>query len=348
MDSIYVEDDLRQHPRTTAVLARNPRASVIPCTTYGEVFNPHAQDFRLQKKNPALIVAQKRGSLVLPTPAGYGIGASRNFYFSHLLNCLYDCRYCFLQGMFRSANYVWFVNYEDFASAIDAEVAAADAAGDDVAFFSGYDCDSLAMEAVTGFAADFVERFEKWPSATLELRTKSVGIRCLLERSPLPNVVVAFSLTPTAVAAAVEHRAPSVERRLAAMKALAEAGWRIGLRLDPLIDYADFEAGYRGLMEQIFSAVPESAVHSATFGPLRFPREMLSRIEKMYPLEPMFAVPFEVREDGLASYPARREQALRGVVGSLLIDRLGAGRVFDCVAPMEPESAVNGPSLEGQ
>ena len=293
----------------------------------------------MQKQNPALILAGKRGSMVLPTPPGYGIGPQRNFYFSHLLNCLYDCRYCFLQGMFRSANYVWFVNHEDFAAAIDEEVTKADAAGESMCFFSGYDCDSLGMEGVTGFAEDFVERFADWPSATLELRTKSVGVRCLLEREPLENVVVAFSLSPGEVAAAVEHKAPSVARRLKAMRELAEAGWRIGLRLDPLIDFANFEGSYRQLVEEIFSAVPVDAVHSATFGPLRFPKEMLRKMEQMYPREPLFAANFPVREDGLATYPEDRETKLRALVGELLIDRLGPERVFDCVAAPPEKSA---------
>ena len=31
-----------------------------------------------------------------------------------MYNCLYDCSYCFLQGLYSSADYVVFVNYEDF------------------------------------------------------------------------------------------------------------------------------------------------------------------------------------------------------------------------------------------
>ena len=334
MDTIYVEEAVRDHPRAQAVLERYPRAAVIPCANYAEVFNPRAQDFRLQKKNPALIVAEKTGSLVLPTPPGYGIGPQRSFYFSHLLNCLYDCRYCFLQGMFRSANYVWFVNYEDFRDAIFSEMEKASAEGERACFFSGYDCDSLAMESVTGFGGEFIDHFRELPSALLELRSKSVGISCLREREAIDNVVVAFSLTPADVAAAVEHKAPPLRRRLDAMRELAEAGWKIGLRLDPLIDYADFRDGYRALVEDIFSIVPEAAVHSATFGPLRFPKEMLNRVTQLYPEEKLFAVPFELRDDGLASYPAEREEVMRAEVGDLLVQRLGAERVFDCVAPV--------------
>lgn len=36
-----------------------------------------------------------------------------------MFNCIYDCRYCFLQGMYSSANYVIFVNFEDFDKEIE-------------------------------------------------------------------------------------------------------------------------------------------------------------------------------------------------------------------------------------
>ena len=35
-----------------------------------------------------------------------------------MYNCIYDCKYCFLQGLYSSANYLVFVNYEDFLNQI--------------------------------------------------------------------------------------------------------------------------------------------------------------------------------------------------------------------------------------
>ena len=114
IEVIYMEDEIRDHPGSQEILARFPRATVLPCKHYKEVFNPAGQSFRLQKKKPALILAQQTGKLIHPIPPSYGVGGTRNFYFSHLLNCLYDCRYCFLQGMYPSAHYLMFVNFEDF------------------------------------------------------------------------------------------------------------------------------------------------------------------------------------------------------------------------------------------
>ena len=152
--TLYIEEAIRAHPRVRAIVERFARATIVPITRYGEVFNRNQQSFRLQKKNPALILAEKKSNQVLSAPEGYGIGSARNFYFSHVLNCLYDCRYCFLQGMYRSAHYVLFVNYEDFQDQIVKTVAAHP--GEDVYFFSGYDGDSLALESITGFVEAFL------------------------------------------------------------------------------------------------------------------------------------------------------------------------------------------------
>ena len=122
IDTIYVEEEIENHPRAKEVLKRFSRARRIPCGRFGEIFNRKAQNFRLQKLRPALILAKKFGRFVLDAPQSYGIGGEQNFYFSHMLNCIYDCRYCFLQGMYRSAHYVFFVNYEDFQAAIEEEI----------------------------------------------------------------------------------------------------------------------------------------------------------------------------------------------------------------------------------
>ena len=88
-----------------------------------------------------------------------------------MINCVFDCRYCFLQGMFNSANFVVFVNYEDFFRQIEKIIKRFPS--DKITFFSGYDCDSLAFDGVTNFVESFLPIFEKNKNGILEIRTKS-------------------------------------------------------------------------------------------------------------------------------------------------------------------------------
>lgn len=323
IDTIYVEESVSRHPRAVAILGKYPGALVVPIGRYGEVFNRNQQSFRLQKRRPSLILAEKMGSHVIEAP--YGVGGEHNFYFSHVLNCLYDCRYCFLQGMYRSAHYVVFVNYEDFRAAILAKAAAIDE--DAIYFFSGYDGDSLALEPLTGFLGEFLPFFAENPRLVLELRTKSVAIRPLLDRGPLPNVIVAFSFTPARVSKALEHGVPPVEERIRAAAILAGRGFRIGLRFDPLVFVPDYPELYRDLFREVFRRIPVDAIHSAGFGAFRLPRDYFERMRRLYPEERLFAAALDERQ-GVVSYPVELERDMKAFCLDALRDYLPAERLF--------------------
>lgn len=329
ISAVYIEEAVAEHPRTADILRRLGNVPRFPCRRYGEVFNRRAQNFRLQKRRPALILAEKQGHRVLETPEGYGIGGERNYYFSHMLNCVYDCRYCFLQGMYRSAHYVVFVNYEDF---FDAAAAATTEAEGESYFFSGYDGDSLAFEGVSGFVEAALPAFRKLDRAWLELRTKSVRTKPLLAAEPWPRCIVAFSFTPQEVSTTLEHGVPSVERRLQAMKSLADRGWPLGLRFDPLIWVEDFRARYRALFEQVFAALPTESLHSVTFGPFRLPAGFFRQLERLYPEESLLARPFDNR-GGMVSYPSDMEAEMVGFCREELARHVPAEIFFPCAIP---------------
>ncbi len=324
---IYIESGVRDHPRTRAMLARRRNQPVVEIQHYGEVFNPRAQDFRLQKKNPALIIARKHDRHVLPAPDGYGLDGDHHYYFSHMLNCLYDCRYCFLQGMYQSAHQLLFVNYEDFGAAIERIGRMHSPAP--VWFYSGYDCDSLANEPLTRFTDYFVPLLESIDNAWLELRTKSTQVRALLEREPLPRVVTAFSFSDAVSHARLEHGVPSISRRVDAIRRLVEHGWQVGLRFDPVIYHRDYQAAFRQLLEQIFRVIDSSALHSVSLGGFRLTRNHFRRVSRLYPEEPLFAQEFEL-DRGIVSYPIEREREMIDYCESQLLQYIPGDLYHPC------------------
>jgi len=326
IDTIYIEEGAEKLPKSREILSRFPKASVIPCKHYKEVFNPSNQSFRLQKKNPALILARQRGKLTHPIPQSYGVGGKHNFYFSHLLNCLYDCRYCFLQGMYPSAHYLLFVNFDHFKAEIKKISNSLD---DECWFFSGYDCDSLALESVTGFTSDFLPFFRELPNAWVELRTKSVAIQSLQQILPLERAVVAFSFTPQEISTQLEKGVPSVQSRIKAMTQLASQGWKVGLRIDPLIDCKNFAGRYENLFNQIFKQLPTDALHSVSLGAFRMPAGFLKKIEKQYPEEPLFAGNFRDLK-GQSSYPTETEKHLKQLCIDQLVKYIDSSKIFSC------------------
>jgi len=280
MQTIYIEKHLLEHPRAKRILEKFTKKTVITCNHYGEVFNRKNQNFRQQKQNPSLIIAEKKGKKVLPTPPEFGIGGKLNYYFSHLLNCPFDCRYCFLQGMYQSAHYVLFINYEDFMTEIKNTI---NNTSETCYFFSGYDSDSLAYDPISYFTQEFIPFFSQLNNCYLELRTKSANIRPLLKHEAPDNCIVAFSLNPSSIADKIEHKAASTSKRLKAMQQLAQHGYTIGLRFDPLIYTENFEAVYRDLFMDIKKHLNVNSIHSISIGGLRFPSKMHDKLIKLYP-----------------------------------------------------------------
>jgi len=316
VDTLYIEKAVIDYARTQAVMARYPNANHILIDRYGEIFNSHNQNFRLQKNNPSLILAAKQNKKVISTPEQYETGGGAHYYFSHMLNCIYDCRYCFLQGMLRSANYLLFVNYDDFLA--DIKKIATEHKNDEkpVWFFSGYDCDSLAYEPVTGFAEYFVAAFKDIPNAVLELRTKSTQIRSLLNQQVSNNVVVASSLSPTSVANELEIGAPTLTKRLDALAKLQQAGWRIGLRFDPVIWHKNYALDYQDMIELVFKSLDADKIDSLTLGGFRLPKDHYKTMFRLYPEHWLFSAGL-TEEEGMVRYRNEIEEQVLSTVQDL-------------------------------
>tara|TARA_B100001989_G_scaffold246988_1_gene218592 strand:+ start:69 stop:1061 length:993 start_codon:yes stop_codon:yes gene_type:complete len=327
IETVFIERKIIKHPNTLRILKRLPRSNVIEIDRYQELFNKRHQNFRLQKKRPSLILAQKHENFVLSAPVNFGMDAQKNYYFSHMYNCIYDCRYCFLQGMYSSANYLLFVNYEDFFNTISKIIS--DNKTSSLAFFSGYDCDSLAFEKISEFAKHSLNFFEKNPSAELELRTKSVNIAGLLSRKPIKNCIVAFSLSPQKIAKILDVKAPDVLKRIRAIKELSEAGWPIGLRFDPLIFCLGWEKLYSELIASIFNNINTATIHSVSFGPLRFPKDMYRRISNLYPETKLFSFPME-KKGKTISYGLEIENQMSSFVEKEITKYVLKDKIFRC------------------
>jgi len=323
---IYIQEEIADHERTHQILSRLPDAERIPCEDWREVFQRPGQNFRLQKRRPSLILGRMEDKLVEAAPPGLSFGARRNYVFAPMLNCIYDCSYCYLQGRFPSAAYVLFVNFEDFMEVMDDRLA--ESPDEDVWFFSGIDCDSLAFEPVSRMAQSFLSFFAERPRAFLELRTKSAQVRPLLSREPMDNCVTAFSVTPEDMSRRWEGQTPAMESRLAAARRLQEAGWPVGLRFEPLLWSEDWEKQYDALFNRVFEVLDPEALHSVSCGVFRLPLNNWNRLKRLYPESPFVRGPVEKDAD-VVTYREDLAAELRGHCVEQLRERLPEGVLYE-------------------
>lgn len=128
--------------------------------------------------------------------------------------------------------------------------------------------DSLAFEGDRPLMAALVEEFRAEAESrgrphTLLLVTKGGLEECSVLRklAPCASVVVSFSVNHPDAAALHEAGAAPPAERLAAAAGLREAGWRVRLRLDPMIAGYDYTA--------TVAAVAEARPERVTLGTLR-------------------------------------------------------------------------------
>lgn len=101
----------------------------------------------LQHGSKALIIARKDGQLLYEgAEVCQSFGNEYFYYTSCVMNCIYDCEYCYLKGMYPSGNLVIFINIEDIFAELETLLAK-----HPVYLCVSYDTDLLALENIAGF-----------------------------------------------------------------------------------------------------------------------------------------------------------------------------------------------------
>ncbi|OGV74162.1 MAG: hypothetical protein A3K19_21045 [Lentisphaerae bacterium RIFOXYB12_FULL_65_16] len=193
-----------------------------------------------------------------------------NFYvLMHANGCTFAplCRYCYLKSSF------WYLqkprafsNVEPLLREVSEWIAKDDL--ESYILNAGNLSDSLTFEGPRPLAASLVEVFRREAESkdrrhVLLLVTKGGARECeaLLSTQPCRNVVISFSVNSPDAARRYEEGAAPVEERLDTARRLRRQGWRVRMRIDPMIQGED----YTWLIEELRKLAPERL----TLGSLR-------------------------------------------------------------------------------
>jgi spore photoproduct lyase len=248
-----------------------------------------------------------------------------NFYaLDHARGCTFDplCEYCYLKdpyydhGRTRAAD-----NFEDMLAELRVWLAKDNL--ETCVANAGNLSDSLAFESFRPLMGRLVELFRDEAEAkgrphTLLLVTKGGMRECaaLFGREPCANIIASFSVNAPEAQAAHEKGAASIPDRLRAARKLKDAGWRVRLRVDPMILGYD----YAWIADEAARLAPERV----NLGTLRAD-------PSMYPVlspalrAPLVPAPLEEGAYALARYPVATRLALYAPVADRLRDVCSLG-----------------------
>lgn len=308
---IYVEKGAEDYPLTQRTLERFSKAERVLIDDYRNVFNRPGQDFRLQKSSKNLILAKKKDNFVYEGNEMVQDFGYRNFaYNTPVLNCIYDCAYCYLQGMFSSANLVAFVNTDDFFEATRRAIAERSDKSAPLHLALSYDTDLLASETILPFCQEWIEFCRKNPDLMIEIRTKSANIAPLRDLEPLKRCILAWTMTPPPIAEKYESDAPNPEKRLDAAAKAIDAGWPVRLCFDPVLPCEDWNGIYSSFFEKVFSRLSGDQVRDASLGVFRINHQFFTRLKKNRPNTDLVYQNWTREGDSLSLPKAEREKML--------------------------------------
>ncbi len=182
--------------------------------------------------------------------------------------CPYNCAWCYLKGTLRFRPDKAKPYYKD-RDKIELHVRSflEGSNGHRELLNTGELADSLMCERNgNSFSTFIMSLFEGQEQHKVLFLTKSNRVQHLLENDYTKNAVVSFSLNAGCVARRFEKGAPPVEKRIEAAARLAEAGYEVRIRIDPMVPVRGWEQKYRELVDDVFSAFTPSRI---TLGSLR-------------------------------------------------------------------------------
>lgn len=305
---ILVEKEILDHPRTKFILDKFAKTPVKEIEDVNQVFGRTKKPYLQKREDLQLFLGKKRGQLVKEAPNAYGVKGEEHYYFIHAYNCIYECEYCYLQGYFHSPDLVFFLNHEDIGERI--KELYNNSSSPHIWFHAGEFSDSLALSHLTGELPYYFELFKELPKAKLELRTKSVNIKPLLELEPQDNIIVTFSLSPANRVKRTDLKTPSLNHRLKAIEELVAKGYRIGIHFDPVVFEDDFTSAYAELIESLNKVLPAENLEYLSLGVVRFTKDVYHQVKKNYPKSDLLASEFQKTPEGLVRYPKPLRMAM--------------------------------------
>jgi spore photoproduct lyase len=230
-----------------------------------------------------LLFTRQRSTFLEHCPAGTpGLVCCNYLVVSLMSNCPMDCSYCFLQEyLANNPTLKVFTNVNDLlrevATAVDRQPWRQFRIG------TGELSDSLALDPLLDFSGDLVPFFAARKNVLLELKTKSDCVDGLLTLDPKDRVVVSWSLTPPAIVDTEEHLTAPFAARLEAARRVQLAGYKLGFHFDPLIEYPNWEEGYRDTIAQVFSSIDPRRVAWVSLGSLRLTPTLRTIVRRRFP-----------------------------------------------------------------
>ncbi len=321
---IYVEKRAENTIPVQRIISKFKNAKVIIIDDYRDVFFRPRQDNAKQRNAQSLILAVNRDKLVYRgSPMCQNFNNENFYYTSCVMNCIFDCEYCYLKGMYQSANIVVFVNIEDYFAQIS-ELCRKKK----IYLCVSYDTDLIALDSVTGYVKQWSDFTRSEPNLSIEIRTKSFRRDIYDKIEPCERIIFAYTVSPEEVISKYEHKTSDLTERLTAAQYAIKRGFKVRFCFDPMIYCENYKQNYSDMINKISEYIDWKELWDVSMGSFRISKEYLKDMRKNYPYSAVCQFPFDTVE-GVCQYPKHIKEEMENHLFKLLTEHIEANKIFE-------------------
>ena len=181
--------------------------------------------------------------------------------------CIAMCLYCYLVCNYNKCAYLRiFVNREDMLNKI---IKVANESEEELVFEIGSNSDLILENSITNNLRWTIENFRKAEKGYITFPTKFDMVDDILDVDGKERVIIRMSVNPKEIIQKVEMGTSSLENRVMAINKLADAGYKVGLLIAPVIFVDNWKELYKKLVmylkENLSDKVKESTFFEVIF-----------------------------------------------------------------------------------
>ena len=257
---IYLEKNAKKYDITSKIIEKFWDSQIIEVNNYKNIFDKNIWSFPIEK---SIIIGTTNDSIA-QSPENYSpIGHS--YFFKTSINCVFDCKYCYLKWAFKNNFLTIFVNYEEIKAKIENKIDEIRKSWykDLLLFYASDYSDIQAIDNITEFNKNFIPFFDKFENVLVESRTKSGNIWSLLTLENVPNnFEIAFSLNPQEIIEKYETWSSSLKTRIEAVNKLLNKWFKVGLRFLPLLPINNYLNVYWDFLDEVIKEIDLTKINS--------------------------------------------------------------------------------------
>ena len=177
--------------------------------------------------------------------------------------CIAMCLYCYLVCNYNKCAYLRiFVNREEMLNKI---IKVANESEEELVFEIGSNSDLILENSITNNLRWTIENFKRTEKGYITFPTKFDMVDDILDAEGKEGVIIRMSVNPKEIIQKVEMGTSSLENRVKAINKLADAGYKVGILIAPVIFVENWQELYKELVIYLKDNLSDKVKQSTFF-----------------------------------------------------------------------------------